>query len=154
MHKVSSSAHFLFVAITYPHLIILTHLPAISLPLITYSLSILRLINHSCGRGPTGFSDEKNEISIYGSLLICFSLFHNNHPLTCPALFPGIDQSTFLIRYLSHFTLKVNFNHAQALSRAAAAVIPLGDGVTAYRITPLFIKEPVTHYSLRSSRSH
>ncbi|KAG7316506.1 hypothetical protein KOW79_020047 [Hemibagrus wyckioides] len=48
----------------------------------------------------------------------------------------------------------VNFNHAWALSRAATAAIPLGDGVTAYRITPPFIKEPVTHYSLRSSWSH
>ncbi|GAA6091970.1 uncharacterized [Tachysurus ichikawai] len=49
---------------------------------------------------------------------------------------------------------QVNFNHARALSRAAAAAIPLGDGVTAYRITPPFIKEPVTHYSPCSSWSH
>ncbi|KAK2864145.1 hypothetical protein Q7C36_003299 [Tachysurus vachellii] len=49
---------------------------------------------------------------------------------------------------------QVNFNHARVLSRAAAATIPLGDGVTAYRITPPFIKEPVTHYSPCSSRSH
>lgn len=158
IHKLTGSLHVLFIVITYSHLMILTHLPvspmSISPPLIVHCLLIL----HGDAWSITHASPLQQElvmkkmISIYWTLLIYFSLFHQNHPFTRPALFSGTDQSAALT--LSCFTLKVNFNHVQALSRAAATSIPLGDGVTAYRITLLFIKGPVTHYSLCSSWSH
>lgn len=86
MHRVSSSPHFLFVAIIYSHLMILTHLLAIFLPFITCSLSILHLINHSCSPVPAGFSDEKNKspfIDHYWFTLVFITTITHSHVQHC-----------------------------------------------------------------------
>lgn len=72
----------------------------------------------------------------------------------------AVALSLFFSLSLPHFTIKVNFNQPQGLSAAAVSLscarcsIPLGLNAAAYRITLLFIKHPVAHYSPYSSWSH